>query len=145
MPVDLRPGARASPAAASPRLSAGRCDLALEDDRYRIVRSQGGLPLASEPALAPRVAGTLGGTSLEDVAPEVGLDFRQGAFRFGVSNDTTVMMGGGLCWLDYDADGWLDLFVVNSYADVRLIPSTTHRAGCHGALCSATSAGDSRT
>ena len=27
------------------------------------------------------------------------------------------MMGGGLCWLDYDADGWLDLFVVNSYAE----------------------------
>jgi hypothetical protein len=26
------------------------------------------------------------------------------------------MMGGGLCWLDYDEDGWLDLFVVNSYA-----------------------------
>ena len=26
-------------------------------------------------------------------------------------------MGGGLCWIDYDADGWLDLFVVNAYAD----------------------------
>jgi hypothetical protein len=26
-------------------------------------------------------------------------------------------MGGGLCWLDYDGDGWLDLFVVNSYAE----------------------------
>ncbi len=27
------------------------------------------------------------------------------------------MMGGGLCWLDYDNDGWLDLFAVNSYAE----------------------------
>ena len=27
------------------------------------------------------------------------------------------MMGGGLCWLDYDGDGWMDLFVVNSYAE----------------------------
>ena len=27
------------------------------------------------------------------------------------------MMGGGLCWLDYNNDGWMDLFVVNSYSD----------------------------
>jgi hypothetical protein len=27
------------------------------------------------------------------------------------------MMGGGLCWLDFDGDGWLDLYVVNSWAE----------------------------
>ncbi len=27
------------------------------------------------------------------------------------------MMGGGLCWLDYNNDGWEDLYVVNSYSD----------------------------
>jgi hypothetical protein len=64
-------------------------------------------------------AGTpeLSALRLEDVAGQVGLAFRQGAFRFGVSNDPVAMMGGGLCWIDYDADGWLDLYVVNSYAE----------------------------
>lgn len=98
-------------------------ELTLERGRYRIMRSGGGLPPAGAPAPAP--SGDLGGTSLENVAAEVELDFRQGAFRYGISTDTTAMMGGGLCWLDYDNDGWLDLFVVNSHADVDIVPSDT--------------------
>ncbi len=58
----------------------------------------------------------LRGIRLTDVAPAVGLDFRQGSFRYGISNDYTAMMGGGVCWLDYNGDGWQDLFAVNSYA-----------------------------
>ena len=54
--------------------------------------------------------------SFTDVAEEAGLDFQNGAFRWGVSGDPVAMMGGGLCWLDYDQDGWLDLYVVNNYA-----------------------------
>jgi hypothetical protein len=52
-----------------------------------------------------------------NVAAERGLDFRHGAFRWGTTPDPPAMMGGGVCWLDYDDDGWLDLFVVNSYAE----------------------------
>jgi hypothetical protein len=58
----------------------------------------------------------LAGSRLTDVAPLVGLDFQQGSFRYGVSNETKAMMGGGVCWLDYNGDGRLDLFAVNSYA-----------------------------
>jgi hypothetical protein len=54
--------------------------------------------------------------AFRDVAAERGLTFRHGAFRFGASADPAAMVGGGLCWLDADGDGWLDLFVVNSFA-----------------------------
>jgi Na+-transporting NADH:ubiquinone oxidoreductase subunit NqrB len=98
--------------------------LALERGRYRIVESRGGI-MTVVTAPSPGAAGgqALGGVTLQDVAPDVGLTFRHGAFRYGMSTDTTAMMGGGLCWLDYDNDGWLDLFVVNSRADVDIVPS----------------------
>jgi len=56
------------------------------------------------------------GIRLKNVAGRLGLDFRQGAFRFGVTPDPAAMTGGGLCALDYNNDGWVDLFVVNSYS-----------------------------
>ena len=51
-----------------------------------------------------------------NVAAESGLDFQHGAFAEAISTDPAAMMGGGLCWLDYNKDGWLDLYLVNSYA-----------------------------
>jgi Na+-translocating ferredoxin:NAD+ oxidoreductase RnfD subunit len=65
-------------------------------------------------APAPKSA-QLGRMRLTNVASAVGLDFRQGSFRYGIANDYTAMMGGGVCWLDYNGDGWQDLFAVNSY------------------------------
>ena len=53
---------------------------------------------------------------LEDVAARVGLDFQQDAFRYGPSSDYRAMMGGGVCWIDFNGDGWLDLYAVNSYS-----------------------------
>src|SRR5919197_2655398 len=73
-------------------------------------------------ANAPSQASTSGfeGIRLQNVASRVGLDFRQGAFRFGVSPDPAAMTGGGLCMLDYNNDGWVDLFAVNSYSAADL-------------------------
>ena len=38
-------------------------------------------------------------------------------------------MGGGVCWLDYNNDGWQDLFAVNSYAS-----ADTPQWEAHGGL-----------
>lgn len=57
-----------------------------------------------------------GNWQFRDVATDVGLDFVHGAFPNGISEDPVAMMGGGVCWLDYDKDGWLDLYLVNSHA-----------------------------
>ncbi|MGH2528421.1 MAG: FG-GAP repeat domain-containing protein, partial [Actinomycetota bacterium] len=59
------------------------------------------------------------GIAFTDVAPDVGLDFRHGAFRWGVTPDPVAMLGAGICWLDYDGDGWMDLFAVNSFAEAE--------------------------
>ncbi|MEN8239090.1 MAG: ScyD/ScyE family protein [Actinomycetota bacterium] len=51
-----------------------------------------------------------------EVSESAGLDFHHGAFANDLSMDPAAMMGAGLCWIDYDSDGWLDLYLVNSHS-----------------------------
>jgi hypothetical protein len=51
-----------------------------------------------------------------ETASAVGIRFAHGAFRYGVSADPPAMVGGGLCWIDHDGDGMLDLYAVNGHA-----------------------------
>jgi hypothetical protein len=69
---------------------------------------------SSEPAATGTDAP--GAVTFADFARDVGLDFTHGAFAWDMSDDPAAMMAGGLCWLDVDADGWLDLYVVNTHA-----------------------------
>ena len=69
---------------------------------------------ASQPSPAPTPDNT--SWRFEDRAAAVGLDFQHGAFATSISDDPAAAMGGGVCWIDYDADGWLDLYLVNSHA-----------------------------
>ncbi|MCB0183016.1 MAG: VCBS repeat-containing protein, partial [Caldilineaceae bacterium] len=66
-------------------------------------------------AITASVAGPAG-LHFTNVAESVGLDFQHGAFRNAVSMDPVAAMGAGLCWIDFDDDGWLDLYLVNSHA-----------------------------
>ncbi len=101
-------------------------DLALTGGRLLLIADGEAAPIAT--ASAPQVAnanlskgiGAFRQLRLVNVAPKIGLDFHQGAFRYSMTYDPQAMMGGGVCWIDYNNDGWLSLFVVNSYADADM-------------------------
>ena len=64
-------------------------EVALQQGHYVIVDASGAaaphITTPTPPAEVVGATGPLAGVQLQDVASQVGLDFRQGAFRFGVS------------------------------------------------------------
>ena len=63
--------------------------------------------------VACREEAAVSGDLLVDVAAEVGLELE----HFNAFSDYRFLietMGGGVAWLDYDRDGWLDAYVVQS-------------------------------
>lgn len=84
----------------------------------RVLRLSWPTGTASTPTLttAPSTSVISPPWSYSNVADAVGLDFVHGAFATQLSDDPAAAMGGGVCWIDYDRDGWLDLYLVNSHA-----------------------------
>jgi Na+-translocating ferredoxin:NAD+ oxidoreductase RnfD subunit len=120
--VWLEPGQGQDPPIAVAQLASAQYKLHQEGAHWVL-----GARAAPAAVAAPTVTGpTLPGFSLVNVASQVGLDFRQGSFRYGMTSDPTAMMGGGVCWLDYNNDGWLDLYAVNSYTDDNLPAFEAH-------------------
>jgi Na+-translocating ferredoxin:NAD+ oxidoreductase RnfD subunit len=135
----LEPGKGQDPPFAVAQLAGRTYKLSLVNARWT-------LPHALAPSLAAAPAPTgraLPGFRLTNVAAQAGIHFRQGAFRYGVTNEPAAMMGAGLCWLDYNNDGWMDLFVVNSYADDNLpywkeLPTSALYENVHGRFVNVT-------
>lgn len=88
----------------------------LPQEKAGVTRLASPLPAAGTDPAPYNPAGISGDIRFRDVAAEVGLDFTHGAFQWDVSPDPVAAMGGGLCWLDYNNDGWTDLYLVNSHA-----------------------------
>ena len=57
------------------------------------------------------------GWHFKDVTRAVGLNFVHGAFANELHADQPLMVSGGLCWIDFNQDGWQDLYLVNSHAE----------------------------
>jgi len=69
----------------------------------------GALPCATLRAAGPATPGF----RLTDVTAAAGIDFRHNSGAFGAKY-LPETMGSGCAFLDYDADGWLDILLVNA-------------------------------
>ena len=73
------------------------------------------LPLGRVPAVGQAVPPATGQVAFQEVAAESGIGF---VHENAASPEKYLIetMGGGAAWLDFDGDGWLDLYLTNSAA-----------------------------
>jgi enediyne biosynthesis protein E4 len=65
------------------------------------------------PAAAPQEVRPSGPIQFTDVTAPAGIHFKQNSGAFG-NKYLPETMGSGVCFIDYDNDGWQDIFLVNS-------------------------------
>jgi hypothetical protein len=87
-------------------------------------------PQASAPKETPAAAPAEGHITFAEIAKSVGIDC------VNLSGDPDKpriidTLGGGLCWFDYDNDGWLDLFVPNGSTLDAWLGKTKNAASDH--------------
>ena len=70
-------------------------------------------PVASPPAAAASAPRPSGPVQFTDVTAAAGIHFKHNSGAFG-KKYLPETMGSGVCFLDYDNDGWQDILLVNS-------------------------------
>src|SRR6201987_419882 len=72
-------------------------------------------PVAPPPGPASPIAGTPLGVSFADVAKQSGLNTQTIYGGVGKNKYLLETTGCGVAFYDYDADGWIDIFLVNGW------------------------------
>ena len=88
----------------------------MEEVRAALDRGNQATAIAAEEEADPPPLGW----QFVDGTADAALDFKNEVFTTATFEDPGAMMGSGVCWIDYDNDGWLDLYLLNSYAEEEM-------------------------
>src|SRR6201994_4776653 len=86
-----------------------------EQSQSSMTQSYDAKPVAPPPGPASPIAGTPLGVSFVDVAKQSGLNTQTIYGGVGKNKYLLETTGCGVAFYDYDADGWIDIFLVNGW------------------------------